>query len=226
MFRSLFVILGVFCGTLVLAQLIALGLMWSRGYLTAHTIREIRLLMAGGDEGFREQEENRQAAARSQQEIQEKRMLRILDLQTRENELSYLKVMAEDANKLLSQKREEFDKVKTDFRNELDDLQKKSAAAGVEQARAVLLASPIDDAVNRLMAVKLEEAVELVRGMPEKSIAKILQGFRGETSRDREKVDRGTKIFQAINRGGPVRELAEQTLDRLGPDDQRSSSGK
>ncbi|OYW12943.1 MAG: hypothetical protein B7Z55_17680, partial [Planctomycetales bacterium 12-60-4] len=75
----------------------------------------------------------------------------------------------------------------------------------------VLLATPPEDAVKRLMALTLPESVNLLRGLPEKSIAKILLAFQLNP----QTIERGQELFQALYRGDPDRELIEQALEDL-----------
>ncbi|MBI1345896.1 hypothetical protein GC163_06365 [bacterium] len=212
MIRAIFATIGIFSTVILLAQVSALGLLWSRGYLSASTLREIRLAIQQDTESEVDAEkEDKVPDMPSETEVKEARVVRVLDLQVRENELSFLKRMTtESANQLISD-REAFDELKTGFRQELDRLKADSTAASTEQIRTVLLASPPEESVNRLMGLTVEEGTNLLRGLPEKSIAKILQAFQ----LDAKSVERGKELFEALYRGEPERSLIQKTMDQL-----------
>lgn len=212
MIRALFVTLGIFSTVILMAEASALGLLWARGYLSASTLREIRLAIAGNESSeLNETEEDTAISTPSESQIHEARVVRVLDLQARENELSFLKRMTtESANQLISD-RQAFDELKGGFRQELERLRTESTAASTEQIRTVLLASPPEESVNRLMGLTLEEGTNLLRGLPEKSIAKILQAFQ----QDAKTMERGKELFEALYRGEPERSLIQKTMDQL-----------
>lgn len=227
MLRLFAVLIGVLSATVLLAELVGIGFLWSKGYLTQQNLYEARLILTGEtkSEDARQAEEDKTSDA-SQKEIQTTRILRVLNLESRGNELELLKSLTEKtANELISD-RKTFDEMKANFRKELEEIQGRNQSEAVEQARAVLMASQVDSAVERLMALPMDEAVDLMRGMPDKSIAKFLQGFEtpndGEGNLDpetlrqqrEERRTRGQKIFEALSHGEPVRSLIQDTLTK------------
>jgi hypothetical protein len=68
------------------------------------------------------------------------------------------------------------------------------------------------------MQLPLDEDIVLMKGMPEKMIAKILKEFQAtlitssDASGERKETpaERGRKIFEALSRGEPSRSLLEQ----------------
>ena len=219
MLRMLAVLMGVLSSTVLMAEMVSLGILWSKGCLTPQNLYEVRLILAGDakTEG-EEQSEETKAIELSRQEIQTARVMRVLELESREKELELLKTMTNNtANQLISE-RKTFDDIQQAFRAELEELNSRHQTESVEQARAVLLASPAESSVERLMALPMEEAVDLIRGMPEKSIAKILQGFAGpETAggEPNERKIRGQQIFEALSRGEPLRTAIQETLNEI-----------
>jgi flagellar motility protein MotE (MotC chaperone) len=225
MARVLAVLIGVLSCTVLSAELLGLGYLWSKGCLTNSNLYEIRLILTGeakSDDSGKTEEPK--ASGASQQEVQAARVMRVLDLESRGKELELLKTLTENrANQLISDQKS-FDEKKGAFETELVALKERQQAEAVEQARAVLLASSTEAAVERLMELPIDEAVIIVRGMPEKSIAKILQGFdvpgkadaplnAGSTPEDRR--TRGKRIFEALSRGEPTRTLIQDTLSRV-----------
>lgn len=212
MLRSLLMICGVFCSVVVFAEVMLATLLWARGGLTPQTLRDMRLVLSGQSlEEASDTEQKPAAETPSQEEIRRERLLRVLELDSRENELKLLKRMTSDtANQLISDRRA-FDEMKAEFRGQLAQLEARAKSEATEQARSILLATSPADAVQRLMGLKPEEGVELLRGMPEKSIAKILQGFQT----DPKTAQRGQELFEALYHGDPAQGLIQQTLDRL-----------
>lgn len=225
MLRLLAVLMGLLSSTVLLLELLGLGVLWSKGCLTNHNLYEIRLILSGETKTeWSEQAEETKATGASQQEVQSARLMRVLDLESREKELELLKTLTENrANQLISDQKS-FDEMKEAFQNELLSLNKRQQLESVEQVRAVLLASAVEAAVGRLMDLPADEAVTIIRGMPEKQIAKILQGFdvpgkidngtvSGATAAERK--IRGQKIFEALSRGEPARTLVQETIDKI-----------
>ncbi len=143
-------------------------------------------------------------------------------MESRGKELELLKMLTENrANQLISDQKS-FDEMKEAFRVELAGLNERHQTEAVEQARSVLLASPTEAAVQRLMELPLTEAISIIRGMPEKNIAKILQGFNvapkenaGTAATAEDRKIRGQKIFEALSRGEPARSLVQETLQKV-----------
>jgi Mg/Co/Ni transporter MgtE len=105
-----------------------------------------------------------------------------------------------------------------EFEDELARIEAEITSTSTEQARGVLLALPPKDAVQQLLQLSLDQDVVLLKGMPEKTIAKILKEFQtttatlAEASGDRKEAppERGRKIFEALSRGEPSRSLVEK----------------
>ncbi len=214
MIRTLLVLTGLFSTVILLAELLAAGVLWSRGHLTATTLREIRLAIAQPGEAVQEESPETTAAEEiSADEVRQARVKRILDLDSRETELTTLKrLTTEAANQLISDRRA-FDQLKEDFRKELAALAARTRDDATEQTRAVLLAVPPEEAVLKLMGLTKDEGVDLLRGMPEKSIARLLTAFE----RDPKAVQRGQELFEALYRGAPTQPTIDRAREGLDP---------
>lgn len=212
MVRSLLLMFAVFTSVVVLAEISIVGLLWSRGYLTTESLRNVRLALGGATLAAPAVAvESEVKAPLTEGEIRELRVRRILELEARENELSLLKRMTtETANRLISD-RQSFDQLREEFRKELEAIQEQTTSAATEQTRTILLASPPEEAVKRLMGLTVEEGIELLRGLPEKSIARILQNFQ----LDPQTAEHGQLLFEGIYRGEPNRGVVDQTLNQL-----------
>lgn len=210
MIRIAAIIIGVCCVAVVATESLGLAVFWYRGYLNADSVRELRLALTGQTESEPIAAEESHAAKPGLTDVLEDRSLRILNLDSRESELVLLKGTAtETANRLLAE-RQAFDALQRQFEERLKELQEQTAGDAVAQTQAVLLALPPAQAVEKLMALSLDENVLILKGMSEKSIAKLLTEFRGDPTR----VDRGQKIFEALSRGEPRSDLIEQTLEK------------
>ncbi len=218
MFRAVFFTLGIFSSVILLAEVSTVGLLWSRGYLTSQTVRDIRLTLSGQSlaEAVETKQDSAQAISEtSEEQIREARIRRILELEAREDELSILKRMTtETANRLISD-RQAFDQLREEFRAELERLKLETVSAATEQTRAVLLSSPPEEAVRRLSGLTVPEGVDLLRGLPEKSISRILQAFQAEP----KSAPHGQQLFEALYRGDPTRSVIQNATDALTPTD-------
>lgn len=221
MLKYLFVIIGCVCTTIVAAEAAGIGLLWQRGMISPHHLREIRLVLTNksNDDKFDDEpEQTRQFP--SAQQIAQARAVKILNLDKRESELTTLKGMADGKREDLENQQKQFRALRKAFEDELAKIEADVTSTSTEQARGVLLALPPTDAVQQLMQLTLEQDVVLLKGMPEKSIAKILKEFQATpapqtTDASGQKkdtpVERGRKIFETLSRGEPSRSLIERT---------------
>lgn len=216
--RSLATLIGVVCTATLITEGLVLLALWQRGYLSPENVREIQLTLFGEAAIPAESAGNADPPPTpTQAEVQQARVLRILQLENREQELALLKADAlEAANQFISE-RAALDEMKTSFSTELKTIEDRVRDTATRQARAVLMVTPPADAVDRLMGLSWEENVAILKGMPEKNISKILAEFRGPD----EKLKRGQALFEALSRGEPERTLTTKTQQDLA-----SQSGK
>lgn len=210
--RALVVIVCVFCVATLITEGLAAGLLWWRGQLTVDTVRDIRMLLSGQNTEIESESEEATRLQPALSDVVRERTLRILELDTRAGELALLNETVTARSQELLQRRIEIEKERREFEERLRQLQTEVASQAVEQGRAILMAARPDDAVNNLMPLELQENVILLRGMPEKSIAEILEEFANGTEDQRK---RGQQIFEAITRGGPAKELIDGSLEEL-----------
>ena len=213
--RSLIMIVSCFCVATVCSEVCGLALLWSRGDLTAHTLREMTSVLNGDETEDSKQREDKAAPQASLEEVINARARMSAEYNAKESELAVLKGMMMEGMTRLTSQQEEFERRKKAFDKELELLEKQVVAQSTEQARGVLLALPPKDAVEKLMQLSVDQNVVLLKGMPEKSIAKILKEFKnGE-----KETERGKKIFEALNQGAAIRELLEREKSTLGKDE-------
>lgn len=210
--RTAVIIVAVVCVATVLSELLGLGFLWYRGQLTSASIADMRLALSGDDEDSFDVDESEKQDQLSTEDFAERRVTRILELSTREEELDLLKRVVTDNRKELIEEQEVFQQQKEGFEKQLKQLQEAAASEAMEQTRGILLALQPDDAIGSLMALTAEENVMLLKGMPEKSIARILQQFL--SGEENERV-RGQEVFKAISQGNPSKSLIDESLTGL-----------
>lgn len=93
MMRSVLVILGVFSMATLFAEVAGVAILWQRKQLTAESVKEIRLILTGEDQDVFSADEEADSSRPSSEDIVRERSMRILDLGTREQELSILTSM-------------------------------------------------------------------------------------------------------------------------------------
>ncbi len=212
MIRSALVMISVCCVATILSQLLGVAYLWSRGQLNAEVVRELRAILAGEEPDIVAMTEEEMDGQVSREQVIAERGMRVLELNTRQMELTALKNMITKNREEISQQQELFQSKKSDFEDQLRELQQNNTSESIEQTRGIVLALSPAEKVNYLMALDVDQSIVLLKGMPEKEIGKILQEFSKGTP---EGQDRGQVIFEAIYEGQPASTPINQTLDRL-----------
>ncbi len=221
MLRFLMIMLACVCTTVVVAETTALTLLWHRGMLSPHHLREIRLVLTNRALDDESQNEPDEKPVRvSAQKAAQDRTVKILNLDKRESELVTLKGLADGKREDLESQQLQFRAERKAFDDELAQIEANLNSTSTELARGILLALPPKDAVRQLMQLSLTEDVVILKGMPEKNLAKILKEFpaalpstatENRLERKESTAERGRLIFEALSRGEPTRSLLEQT---------------
>ena len=189
-----------------------MGFLWYRGQLTSASIADIRLVLTGDDGDSFDIDESAKQDQPSIEDVAEDRTMRILELSTREEELAMLKSIVTGKRKDLDTDQDGFKAQKEGFEKELKELEKTAVSEATEQTRGILLALQPADAIDSLMGLAIEENVVLLKGMPEKSTAKILQQF---LIGDDDEKKRGQEIFKEISQGNPSKMLIGDSFNGL-----------
>lgn len=219
MMRFLMIIIGCVCTTVVVSETTALVVLWQRGMISAHHLTEIKLVLmnrALDDES--ESERDRKPDYPSAQQVAQARAVKILNFDKRESELITLKGLADGNREGLESQQNQFLAQRKAFEDDLARIEASLTSTSTEQARGVLLALAPKDAVRQLMQLSLAEDVVLMKGMPEKTVAKILKEFHATApavenggERKEQPAERGRLIFEALSRGEPTRSLLQET---------------
>lgn len=213
--RTTVIVCSVVCVATVLSELLGIGFLWYRGQLTTDAVDDIRLILAGQNQDSMAVDDEAQRDRPSSEDYIRERTMRILELNTRQEELDLLKRMVSDKRKQLIDEKSKFDEKRKEFQTALLQLQSEGTATASEQTRGILLSLQPADAMAHLMALPAADNVMLLKGMPEKSIAKILKEF---LSGDKDQRERGEEVFQAISQGEPSKGLIDDTLKKFAGD--------
>jgi len=208
MIRGLVLIFACSCVAVVLSEGAAIFLLWQRGALSPHNIREIQLILRG--ELDPEPKSTTPATAIDPQvafsEVQTARAKNVLDIVRTEDGLRTFQQSIVTARIDVEEQQAQFRAEQQAFLKKLDELEKSLVETSTELARGVLLALPPVEAVDKLAAIPLDDALILMKAMPEKNIAKILKEFAGT----KEKLERGQKLFDGLYKGQPQKALLDQ----------------
>jgi hypothetical protein len=189
--------------------------------ISGHHLREIKLVLTNRNlDDEADSRADQKPELPSPQQSTQARTVKVLNLDKRESELVTLKEMADGKREDLETQQQQFHAQRKAFEDDLARIEAEITSAGTEQARGVLLALPAKDAVRQLMHLTLAENVVLMKGMPEKTVAKILKEFQATApppvadsaaERKESPAERGRLIFEALSRGEPARTLLERT---------------
>lgn len=212
MIRMAATIFAVTCVAAVFAEAFGLGILWYRGQLTPERLNEMKVVLTGEDADYSDAATEAEAGSVAMEHIIARRSLAVLQFAGLHSELKLFKEVIETQKSALESERQRFETQKQEFEDRLAALREKTAADATDQTRGVLTAMPPADAVDNLLQLELEQNVVLLRGMPEKHIARILQEF---AKRPASEAQRGLQIFEAISNGDPDHSLAVETAKQL-----------
>lgn len=215
MIRTLLVVVSVVCVATVLSEGLIFGYLWMNGTLTASSVNDVRRLLAGEQPELKTSaDEDPEATPPSNDDVVLERTDRVWSLLRRQTELDTIKAMVAERAEQVQNANTAFESRKTEYQQQMQNRAAALEAESAEQARGILKKLQPADAVANLMALDLERNVLLLKGMPEKDAARILQAFlAGE---DVEQLERGKKIFDAISEGQPVRQVVDDGRKQLG----------
>lgn len=213
--RSLTLIFTCFCTATVISQVVGLGILWYRGQLSPQTLRDLQSALSGEQSEQAEEDVQKDTPEISLEEVLVTRARMSVEYNTKESELAVLKGMMLEGTKQLTAQQAAFEKRKKAFEKELEDARLQVNSEATTQARGILMALPPKDAVEKLMQVSVAEDVVLLKGMPEKSIAKILKEFKNVE----QGMERGKEIFEAISSGEPTAPIIDRMKDALNQTD-------
>ena len=210
MIRLLYHFSAVIALAWLAAQIVGVGWAWNGGYLAKDKLTAAYNAFQPPVEEEVKIEIPEELAQVAKEEVVQRRAMAILELQARDRELQLLKSWVEQKMVEVTASKRELEQLQSGFQAELDQARDALLAESAEQARGILLNLKADDAVEKLMTLEPDEAIRLMKGIPEKDHAKILEAFRTPENRER-----GNEIFKAIVRGRPESDIvaaAEETI--------------
>lgn len=222
MIRILGMVIGIFCTATVLTLSLALLLAWNQGTLNDESRQEIVAILKGQTRPSELKNEDDSASEMpSYAQIAQMRTGRILGLSTRESELAVLKQAMDDQANFVLNERRQLAQIRKSFQEELTKEREQITSESVTQARNILLKMDPESAVEKLLALEPREAVVLMRGLPGKDAARILDQFRQRIAgKDPDiRLEKAEEIYKAIYRGDPLIDSvdsAQRAVDSLG----------
>lgn len=212
--RTVMALVGLVSFATLLAEGVAVGVLAVRGQLSSEAVSTIGAVLSG---------RTPQAAAAeapapppvmpSAEEIEAARTLKTLELNARADELRLLKDMLTAEAEQLKRDRTAYEQARAEFEKRLAELGARNVDEATERTRAVVKAMPPEEAVAYLLPLPELDVVRVLKGLPERTTAKILQQFAAGTDEERQ---RGHAVFTAISDGKPETEVikaAEGALD-------------
>ena len=211
MIRLLIFASALFCTATVGTIVMGVGYLWVQGTLTAEATADLRSILRGEDPTLNDTVSEEEDIKPSFQEIAELRASKILSLSDRESELLLVKQAIDQQVSNLVVSRKNIEKQRNKYQAELKKAKEQITSEAKEQARGILLKMNPELAAKNLLALELNEMIDLMKGMSEKDIAKILEKF------PKDQIAIAEKIFTEIARGKPTilpTQNAEKKLDQ------------
>lgn len=213
MWRTLAALIGLASFATVLAVSIVVGYFVYEGRLSAEVVSAV---VSG-----RVLEQKTEAPAPppvpTSAEAEATRTLQTLELNARADSLRLLKdLLTKEADRLSADKIAYEQSLKT-FETRLAEVRAQAIDDATEQTRLVVKAMPPKEAIGYLISIDENDALRIVKGLPERTVAKILQEFAAGTDEEQE---RGRSLFEAIAAAQPettLTDAAEATLPATTP---------
>jgi hypothetical protein len=211
--RTFLMTVAVTSTIIVLAQLGGLAYLGLNGALTTERLWELQALLEDSQahEGVDEAMES-ESNEFSIEELMRERVIRIFDLEDREREMDRLVTIVVEHRNAILKERQDLVLQKDQFTKELQAIKDREVSEATVLAQGVLMAVPPADAVRDLMQLSLDHNIALLKGLPVKSIGKILKEFH---QGDDDQKKRGTEIFEALAEGDPAVRMIEEELQSV-----------
>lgn len=208
--RTLMMTFAVASTIVVLAQLGGLLYLGLTGVLTTERLWELQALF---EESPTQPEADEPIEIESNEfsieELMRARVIRTFDLEDREREMDRMvKIVVEHRDAILKEQKDLLLR-KEQFNKDLQAIKDREVSEATVLAQGVLMAVPPADAVRELMQLSLDHNIALLKGLPAKSIGKILKEFH---QGDDDQKKRGVEIFEALAEGDPAVRMIEQEI--------------
>ncbi len=210
--RTILMTVAVASTIVVLAQLGILLYLGLSGVLTTERLWELQAVLEEAP-ALQEADESidNEGTEFSIEELMRERVVRTFDLEDREREMDRLvKIVVERRDAILKEQQDLIAR-KAQFTKELQAIKDREVSEATVLAQGVLLAVPPADAVRDLMQLSLDHNIALLKGLPVKSIGKILKEFH---QGDDDQKKRGAEIFESLAEGDPAVRMIETEIQQ------------
>lgn len=217
--KKLGLVLACVCIATLLTQGAGIALLWSNGTLTRQRIAKVLAVLYGieprpvaatatGGAASTDREQP------SWEQIEQARVLKLRQIEMREQSLAAERLRMRDAQTQLEQNRLAFDRVKSSFEAKLLEDREGALAAGQESVRALLESMKPLQAKDQILRMyeggDVDKVVRIVAGMAPNKQAKIFAEFK--SGKEPQVV---AEIIKAIRDGQPLVAEIDQTQQDL-----------
>lgn len=207
MLRLIASLVGLASFATLLAAGIAVGVLVFRGQVNGETASRIAAAINSPQVSPASTPvEKEESTLPSSEEVAQARTIQTLEMNARADDLLLLKQILDERAGKLEEERAAYELALTAFRTELETVRTRSVDEATEQARLIVKAMPARDAVSYLLTLSEPDGLRIVKGLPERTLAKILQEFASGTD---EQQQRGRWLFEAISAARPETDLAD-----------------
>jgi hypothetical protein len=211
--RTILMTVAVASTIVVIAQLGTLLYFSLTGVLTTESLWELQAVFEEPASLRRDNESIDNGATEfSIEELMRERVVRTFDLEDREREMDRLVQMVVERRDAILKEKQDLVARKSQFNKELQALKEQEVSEATVLAQGVLLAIPPTDAVRDLMQLPLDHNITLLKGIPVKSIGKILKEF---SQGDDDQRKRGAEIFESLAQGDPAVQMIQDEMDQI-----------
>ncbi len=203
MLRTLAALIGLASFATVLAASIVIGYLVSEGRFSSQVVSAV---MAGKVLATRSDSTAAAPVPPTSSETETSRTLQTLELNARADNLRLLKDLLTKEADRLSKDRAAYEQSRKTFEEQLATVRAQAVAEATEQARQVVKALPPKEAIGYLLGLEETGALRIVKGLPERNVAKILQEFAAGTDEEQQ---RGRSLFEAIAAAQPEAKLTD-----------------
>lgn len=202
--RKLLTAVSALALMVVFAEGLLLATLWAQGRLNRDIVNEIREILRNPNEvavvAASTKTDGPQKPTVTLEEVLRDRSLRVLQISEREREYLRLQALVTDSRTAALKDRELVTRERDEFAKAEKARIEREQSESIERARAILAKSDIAAVADQLMKLPLDENLLLLKGMPEKRIADLLQTL---SAGDAKSIKRGQELFQAISSNKP-----------------------
>ncbi len=197
--RKFFSVLAGLAVIVMFAEGLVVATLMAQGRLNNDVVNEIREIL-------RNPQEAKELAAAAKPEVAAKptvtldevlreRSLRVLQIGEREREYQRLQGLVTDSRGAVLKDLDLLTKEKEQFALSEKQRLEREQSESIERMRSILAKSDIQTVADQLLKLPIDENMLLLKGMPEKRVAELLQMM---ATGDPKQAKRGQEIIQAI----------------------------